>query len=379
MKRKGKFIAEVAALLLGAALGAAAQAPAAPAAKPIVLEVTWTLDLQDDYRSSAKIVLEGKYQVEPRGQYPWPCSGWEPERIRDGEKFCFWLKYQGGRLVQGEGVGQGEKVTFLDDPGQPSEGHIQGANQIAGDGQGGVTLHLDAVPGFTWPESQEGARELALGCWSEYWPVPKITYDELRNLSRLRHAPWSSPIAGPELPNCHGTLTVQIRASGGPECEPLKTACERAKSWFECAKLNVSNLLTQIAQAKADVATERTTRQAQFPSGEDPEAAGYQQLEMAVDRLMQQVSAWQANLLTARVNIQADCALLPGPEDEKECQETASRAEEATKKSREELKRELERELMIFESSTAGAPSSLARARLLAQLRATLAQLAVCQ
>ncbi len=184
--------------------------------------------------------------------------------------------------------------------------------------------------------------------------------------------------------NWAGRWEVQYTLGYAPEtnqeCEPLKTACERARSWFDCARQHVGSLLRSIAQTKAETALEKTARQAQYSAGvADPEAPGYLQLDIAVDRLMQQVTAWETNLVTSQAMVRADCALLPGPQAEEACQGAASRVEEATRKSREELTRNLEREVMIFEGSTTGAPSSLARTKVLTQVRATLALLQTCQ
>ncbi len=375
MRLDGKLVTIPLALLLGAALGGTAQAPPKATPEPIVLEVTWELTVSG-YKCHAGIMLQASYEVHPwtefRGGGVWGealptdvCGG-------DAEASCFVLKYRGGSLVSSSGKNSvGDAAIFTEE----AEVHPHGPEGlIRPTPDGSIEIVLYRQPGF---KADNMAAEEALGCWSKDWPTPKISDSELRNLHTLRRQ-WENPAADAEFiavaPGCEpGQARIAIRAKGKQECEPLKTACEQAKRWAECALANLRNALGLVTQARIDLTAEQASYQAQRL----PAPPWFTQFELELDRLQQAVVGAQPKVTASRAESQADCALLPGPDNKEECEQAAARVEETTKKARAALKSDLDREMSVLEASAA-VPVA-ARNKLLAQLRATLVLLYACE
>lgn len=200
--------------------------PVTPEPGASVLEVTWTVDVSG-YGGSGHIDLRGKYQVETRKSPTSsqvgaaPCLGSQPVQIaalKDGEPFCFTLKYIGGGLVKSEWVLSGIGRGVFDDAGFPvsagSYNQFVPSETIGPDGvvqnrQGGlVEIGLGRGPGF-WNGSEE-----VMGCWFAPYPALTISYTEVRALANLRRR-WTNSVSSPEVaPECKSTSTVEIRGTG---------------------------------------------------------------------------------------------------------------------------------------------------------------------
>lgn len=381
MGLKGKLLAIVVALLFGGALSAAAQAPAKPAPKPIALEVTETeeADCSDCPMGKAhyRIVTRARFEVDMK-QNPFTgrsgaaaCTGYEVVigEIKDGEDFCFRLKYVDGSVIQAEGASGREKAVF-EMPTAEERPWKTVEDGSVHSRAGGLARIRVSTPGVS---PGNAASEEALSC-SLRTPVLTLTYAEVRNLYNLNKKWTSSTFTVEEMAQvCKGQYTVEIRAKGKQECEPLKTACEQAKRWAECALANLRNALGLVTQARIDLTAEQASYQAQRL----PAPPWFTQFELELDRLQQAVVGAQPKVTASRAESQADCAPLPGPDDKEECEQAAARVEETTKKARAALKSDLDREMSVLEASAA-VPVA-ARNKLLAQLRATLVLLYACE
>ncbi len=179
---------------------------------------------------------------------------------------------------------------------------------------------------------------------------------------------------GRRMPSIVPPAATQPR-QGQNECEPLRTACQRAQSWLDCAQSHLGTMLRHAAQAQADAGAEMATAQAQGRF----ELPGLPELLVALNGLMQKLAALQTGLVSTAAEVQIECAKLPGPQDQGECRRAAQHVDELVDKARETLKRDLEQEISLLEASTAAAAASTTRTRLLANLRGTLPLFETCK
>lgn len=368
----------VTALLLSVALGADAQTPVRSTPQPIVLDVTWELSASG-YECQARIVLQASYEVRPWKEFT--GGGEWGEALPDdvcgdaAHARCFVLKYCEGRLVSSSGKNSAGDTTIFTEA-AATEGHPYGPEGLIRPARDGATeIVFYRQPGF---KTGNAAAEEALGCWNQDWPAMKLKDFNLRELQTLRHH-WENPAADPEMiatsPGCKpGQASVVIHAVSSQTCELLETACEQARSWLACVHQQLSDLERSVVQARVEAIAESAGDQ----SLGVPEARGYPQLLLALDRLQQAIPDLQLRLGATEVAIAADCGLLPGPENQEKCQKVAKQVEDQLDRDRVVVKLGLEAQTAIFESSTAPAVSFMARAKLLGQLRATGALVGTC-
>lgn len=191
----------------------------------VTFDITRTLELSAADGSSAHVAVQGTYVIEST-KNPFTslvgapaCSGYEFNytNIKDGQGFCFLLRYVSGKMLAGEGVGQGTRVKFryfAPKPGTQYSGRSEG--MISGPQQdGSILIDLAGGPSFLSPEGPlSDAASLALACWENRWPPLRISYDDIRHLTTLSKAWTAAPFSKEFASQCRGTTTTEIHASG---------------------------------------------------------------------------------------------------------------------------------------------------------------------
>lgn len=166
------------------------------------------------------------------------------------------------------------------------------------------------------------------------------------------------------------------------QCEPLRIACDRLRRWTECVLPILGDILGDIAQAQLMLDAEFAGR-SMPPEMAEVWRPQYLATKQELLVLLQYVASLQGEVATSAAIAQIDCAHLPGPEDQQLCQELAQRVQEARRKIREKLERDLDPNgpgmlpiRAILE--TYGAPwTSISDLR--ARLQMRLAQIQVCE
>ncbi len=192
-----------------------AQTP--PAWSSIVLEFTTTLDLQDSAGSKVHTVSKSQYGVmmnqDPftKKVGPKACTGFvfDVAKLKNDDNFCVRLQYLGSHLVDASGTVQGgAKVEFKESAPPPAK---EDAPDMA-------TNHLEAVNGTPFfklsvlDAYQIASGEEAMGCNQGRKPRLTLSYDDVRNLTKL-HREWSAPPFDKEFgETCKGTVTVEVQA-----------------------------------------------------------------------------------------------------------------------------------------------------------------------
>jgi len=126
---------------------------------------------------------------------------------------------------------------------------------------------------------------------------------------------------------------VQIWPQGDLVCEPLRSACDRVSSWKQCAESSIDGLQGDLGGAQAQLDAEFATRSSS-PQQRALWEPQYLQIKQHLGDLLIYVVKLRADLAVQAMQAQADCALLPGPANRKECDAAAHRVDEGLKKAR---------------------------------------------
>lgn len=171
-----------------------------------------------------------------------------------------------------------------------------------------------------------------------------------------------------------GTVSISHK----PRCEPLQRACKHAQTWQDCAEAHLGEIASDIVTAHAQLDAEWATRSAP-PDQAQIWHPQYIALRTQLDNLSPGIAELQGEVATAATLARADCAMLPGPEDRKLCEEAAQRVENALKQARENTERDLDAKLAapksVLQTQGAAWPSMI---RLLAQLQMRQTDLRQC-
>jgi len=183
---------------------------------PIVFEFTTTLDLQDAAGSKVHTVSKSQYAVmmneDPvtKKVGPKACTGYvfDVTKLKNGDNFCLRLRYLGGHLVEASGIVQGgSKVEFKEsvpppakeDPPDMATDHLEASN-------GTPFFKLSVLAAYAVTNGEE-----AMGCDQGQRPRLTLSYDEVRNLSKL-HRQWSEPPFDKDFAGtCKGAVTVEVQ------------------------------------------------------------------------------------------------------------------------------------------------------------------------
>ncbi len=133
-------------------------------------------------------------------------------------------------------------------------------------------------------------------------------------------------------------------------CEPLRAACDRLRRWKDCAESNLANIPVDVSNAQGQLQGEFAARSSP-PEQRALWEPQYIQLNQQLPELMSYVVTLRAEVAASAAQAQGDCALLPGPENRKECEEAARRVDEGLNKARDKLAQDLDGPKMaVFKS-----------------------------
>lgn len=127
----------------------------------------------------------------------------------------------------------------------------------------------------------------------------------------------------------------------GRVCEPLRTACDRLRRWKDCAESNLANIPVDISNAQAQLQGEFAARSSP-PEQRALWEPQYIQLSQQLTEMLPYVVNLRVEVVASTAQAQGDCALLPGPDNRKECDEAARRVEEGLKNARDKLDKDLD-------------------------------------
>jgi hypothetical protein len=154
-------------------------------------------------------------------------------------------------------------------------------------------------------------------------------------------------------------------------CEPLREACERAQREERCAQDHLNAVLQHFGQAQVQLAAEIAAAQA----AGNPAMAGLIQLTVAISETAQELASAHAAITASEAR--SACAA-PTPQDPEVCRRAAQRVDDGVRRSRDELKRALERVAARLNAQSAAAAASPAGVRLIAAVETTLRTLDTC-
>jgi hypothetical protein len=128
----------------------------------------------------------------------------------------------------------------------------------------------------------------------------------------------------------------QVSVEPGTACQPLRSACDQVTSWKQCAESSIAGLQDDLGVAQAQLVAEFAARSS------SPEQMAlwepqYLQIKQQLGDLLIYVVKLRGDLAVQATQAQADCALLPGPANRKECDGAARRVDEGLKTARQKV------------------------------------------
>jgi len=172
------------------------------------LDVTQVAEIKASDGSHGHIETQAQYELEASPS----ISGANAGQVKDFQFFEATLRYVSGRLVSGEGTGQGQPYKLKEVDGRVSDYYSMLSGPTP---EGNVTLNLRVGPSYTMPDDkdQAGNADLGLACFDGF-PNVELSYDQLRNLGTMNHSFKVRPYPS-ELGNaCAGTMaTITVQAT----------------------------------------------------------------------------------------------------------------------------------------------------------------------